>query len=957
MGGNKKQFVKNREIYSISAKITNSKKTNEVELCLEEKHRQRPFPNRRSDAFSVKRKAIDSYSHADVIKYPNSSIILLDNDNFRNEVDKKLVNNFISSVIQDQPLAAKFINDESILKEDVFTTTCTSVANEWGVFNELRQRYENTSARSRQSDFAKKLKGVVEIECDLKSKIMNIMDINTAGAIGLDCLIRNANIKKEALLNLTRSLLSLKLEVTNKELLYSLRRRVRQIMETKKYLPTKNELVKLVCRNDCTLTWGAALDLLTEFENGNSFVHKRNATKFLTVAELISISNLLKDSSAVSENELLFYLPSRLQKEVDSIIEQLCTHLPILILHKATQRYVINMFQIDFDCDELNSIFETESSNKTIPEAGANGENSKGKGRCGGRKSILNKFPTIPDAATEFIKANGFKAQERRRETTITSCGVSVQDIRDHLLEVIPGLKEHGLSVTTVRYLFKPVKKSLHSAERYKSAIDARVPRKDNSEHSDNLDAHYLLGRIKLRRELAASFPDECTVVSVDSMNKIKYGTLAVSRYHQIRKIYMSNDKPKYLDHDFPLPYKTIPDGIMILSNNKNDDLFVDDDIVLEAETTKVNILSHLEATALVTENHIERLANTLFRAAYELDQHQCAVFQCMSLELSKKGFDVSGESLKSEVIHHIAKEDPSAKKKIEDAVYSSEILDQILWSIAEIYDVKIVLYNSITPAPVVILMNSATTNVISLAFCYANGQYVFYNISAVNNSELKTFADYEDEDNGENARYDENDSVLDANSSKTDNLGRIHVSYPHTGPSIVYLRNNYFHSNTCLEHVNDLLPIIKESVKRGKTCFTMIADGGPDYNPNSYKNEMLYAKLWEESGLDMLTVTCNAAGWSAMNPIEHLWSPLSSSLTSVKLKCSVRDDGVAPCNDTKLSKEEQISQNKEILEQGAKDISAYWGNMSFDGHPVVTIPVSCDGRPGDAFKSASYIM
>ena len=41
------------------------------------------------------------------------------------------------------------------------------------------------------------------------------------------------------------------------------------------------------------------------------------------------------------------------------------------------------------------------------------------------------------------------------------------------------------------------------------------------------------------------------------------------------------------------------------------------------------------------------------------------------------------------------------------------------------------------------------------------------------------------------------------------------------------------------------------------------------------------------------------------MNPIEHLWSPLSSSLTSVTLNCSFREDGVPPCDDTSITKEE----------------------------------------------------
>ena len=58
--------------------------------------------------------------------------------------------------------------------------------------------------------------------------------------------------------------------------------------------------------------------------------------------------------------------------------------------------------------------------------------------------------------------------------------------------------------------------------------------------------------------------------------------------------------------------------------------------------------------------------------------------------------------------------------------------------------------------------------------------------------------------------------------------------------------------------------------------------------------------------GLDRLVVTFNAAGWLAMKPIEHLSEPLSSSLTSVTLNCSFREDGVPPCNDTSITKEEQ---------------------------------------------------
>ena len=87
--------------------------------------------------------------------------------------------------------------------------------------------------------------------------------------------------------------------------------------------------------------------------------------------------------------------------------------------------------------------------------------------------------------------------------------------------------------------------------------------------------------------------------------------------------------------------------------------------------------------------------------------------------------------------------------------------------------------------------------------------------------------------------------------------------------------------------------------LKREKQNFFVICDGGPDYHPKSYKNKMLYTKLWKEAGLDQLVVTCNATGWSVMNAIEQMWSQLRSSLTSVTLNYSFREDGVPSCNDT----------------------------------------------------------
>ena len=102
--------------------------------------------------------------------------------------------------------------------------------------------------------------------------------------------------------------------------------------------------------------------------------------------------------------------------------------------------------------------------------------------------------------------------------------------------------------------------------------IDASVPQKDNSKHKDNIDVHYMLSILKMRWKLAAYIRDDCVVVSADSINKKRNDAMPVSRYHQLRKIFLSHDAPKYPEHNVLLPYKTIPDGLMILSNNKGDD-------------------------------------------------------------------------------------------------------------------------------------------------------------------------------------------------------------------------------------------------------------------------------------------------------------------------------------------------------------------------------------------------
>ena len=165
------------------------------------------------------------------------------------------------------------------------------------------------------------------------------------------------------------------------------------------------------------------------------------------------------------------------------------------------------------------------------------------------------------------MRLHGYSAHARRRETAVTGAGCTLEELRDHLLKVVPGLKDAGCSRTALEYMFCPPHKGRKGASRYKSYIPARVPCKRNDIRKKSDDAHYLFSRVKMRREFAQEFNDEVAVISCDDMTKLKVGgILMVSRYHQIKKFYPEDDSPEYDDHDYNLPgYLITPSGYMLL--------------------------------------------------------------------------------------------------------------------------------------------------------------------------------------------------------------------------------------------------------------------------------------------------------------------------------------------------------------------------------------------------------
>ena len=178
-----------------------------------------------------------------------------------------------------------------------------------------------------------------------------------------------------------------------------------------------------------------------------------------------------------------------------------------------------------------------------------------------------------------------------------------------------------------------------------------------------------------------------------------------------------------------------------------------------------------------------------------------------------------------------------------------------------------------------------------------------------------------------------------------SDKLGRQHLKCPHTGPATVVLRSSKFHSSSIQVHAKPLLEVVNS---QGKTIVFAIVDGGPDWNTGAIANALFFMRLWRDCNLDMLVCSSFAARFSAYNPIEHLWSPLSKHLTSVRLPAVDGEDEHAPCRIGGLSTEEKRSKEARVFDNAIQEVCrVHWKDASFNSFPVVAVPVPCISESG----------
>ena len=171
------------------------------------------------------------------------------------------------------------------------------------------------------------------------------------------------------------------------------------------------------------------------------------------------------------------------------------------------------------------------------------------------------------------------------------------------------------------------------------------------------------------------------------------------------------------------------------------------------------------------------------------------------------------------------------------------------------------------------------------------------------------------------------------------DKLGRNHYLTPHSGPALVSVRASRFHSSNIQAHIDDLQPIVEAGVKQGKTVLILIVDRGPDWSTNA----LFYMRLWRDNNLDVLVATSFAARFSAFNPIEHLWSPLSKKLDGVTFSAVAPGDSKPPSQISGISDEERSQKEAEVFDKAIDQLcQTYWADATFDGYPVFRRIIPC---------------
>ena len=330
-----------------------------------------------------------------------------------------------------------------------------------------------------------------------------------------------------------------------------------------------------ISSNSLSLSWEAACEKIAELECNDNLI---GVFTPLTSAELKLFPGI-KDRChylgfcGIPAQALLKHYQSLDYNTIKPAVYQLLDFFPLLCLEKGKQYVLVDYTELQFRPNLVHELL-TIDQHPQIDEANVD-EVANDIGAFINKKTgpdpLQKKYPELLTVMMDFIKLHGFGAHIRRRTGTATSCGVKLEDIRQHVLKNVEGLEK--ISRSKIHTLLKPKRENTRQASLHKDCLDVRVGSKNCDVSNENPNAHEYFAATRNIREMCAMYSDECTIFSCDSKAKVHIGGQAVSRYHQLRTFFPTDDQPHYHDHDFPIcGYLIEPDGYLLLKKEATDD-------------------------------------------------------------------------------------------------------------------------------------------------------------------------------------------------------------------------------------------------------------------------------------------------------------------------------------------------------------------------------------------------
>jgi len=127
---------------------------------------------------------------------------------------------------------------------------------------------------------------------------------------------------------------------------------------------------------------------------------------------------------------------------------------------------------------------------------------------------LQKRFPQLLSEILDFIKLHGFAAHVRRWTGTSSTCGVRLEDIRQHVLKNVNGLTK--ISRSKIYNLLKPANENTCETARHKDCLDVCVGVKSCDISKSNPNAHEYFATVSMIHQMSAEYPSEVVIFSCD---------------------------------------------------------------------------------------------------------------------------------------------------------------------------------------------------------------------------------------------------------------------------------------------------------------------------------------------------------------------------------------------------------------------------------------------------------